>query len=224
MVGWEKPVTRYNKNNNNKNNNKNLQGVQGMQCTYMHTHAGDREWLNARGKKSLWSARWYLCSLSLASLLLWSLALSIVSTVLLYNDLYQYQCYCTTIFTNISATVQRSLPISVLLYNDLYQYQCYCTTIFTNISATVQRSLPISVLLYNNLYQYQCYCTTIFTNISATVQRSLPISVLLYNDLYQYQCYCTTIFTKRFRSTYIYSFTYTSSDSTAYAARLFASC
>ena len=30
-----------------------------------------------------------LCSLSLASLLLQSLALSIVSTVLLYNDLYQ---------------------------------------------------------------------------------------------------------------------------------------
>ena len=41
MVGWEKPVTRYNKNNNNKNNNKNLH------C-HMHkdTYAGDREWLN----------------------------------------------------------------------------------------------------------------------------------------------------------------------------------
>ena len=98
MVGWEKPVTRYNKNNNNKNNNKNLH------C-HMHkdTYAGDREWLNARGKKSLRSARLHLCSLSLASLLLRSLALSIV-------------------------TVQRSLPIVLILYtalyNDLYHYQC----------------------------------------------------------------------------------------------------
>ena len=132
MVGWEKPVTRYNKNNNNKNNNKNLR------C-HMHkdTYAGDREWLNARGKKSLRSARLHLCSLSLASLLLRSLALSIV-------------------------TVQRSLPI-----------------VATNTS-TVQRSLPLSVL---------------------AVQRSLP-SV---------------------SDRHIYIFTYTSSDSTAYAARLFAS-
>ena len=90
------------------------------------TYAGDREWLNARGKKSLRSARLHLCSLSLASLLLRSLALSIV-------------------------TVQRSLPI-----------------------------VPI-LALYNDLYQ------------------AFQIDI------------------------YIYIFTYTSSDSTAYAARLFAS-
>ena len=124
MVGWEKPVTRYNKNNNNKNNNKNLH------C-HMHkdTYAGDREWLNARGKKSLRSARLHLCSLSLASLLLRSLALSIV---------------------------------------------------------TVQRSLPIVLILH-------------------------ALHTALYNDLYQ-----------AFQID-IYIFTYTSSDSTAYAARLFAS-
>ena len=124
MVGWEKPVTRYNKNNNNKNNNKNLH------C-HMHkdTYAGDREWLNARGKKSLRSARLHLCSLSLASLLLRSLALSI-------------NCHCTTIFTNstntVYCTVQRSLPLSVL---------------------AVQRSLPSvsdrHIYIYNTLAQIQ---------------------------------------------------------------------
>ena len=100
MVGWEKPVTRYNNNNNNNNNNKNLH------C-HMHkdTYAGNREWLNARGKKSLRSARLHLCSLSLASLLLRSLACTL-------------HCHCTTIFTNstntVYCTVQRSLPLSVL--------------------------------------------------------------------------------------------------------------
>ena len=96
MVGWEKPVTRYNKNNNNKNNNKNLHCHMHKECS---TYAGDREWLNARGKKSLRSARWHLCSLLLRSL---ALSISIV-------------------------TVQRSLPIVLVctvLYNDLYHYQC----------------------------------------------------------------------------------------------------
>ena len=95
--------------------------------------------------------------LSRYSLLLQSLALSIV--------------YCTTIFTNISATT------TAVLYNDLYQYQCYY------YCCTVQRSLPISVLLL------LLYCTTIFTNISATT------TAVLYNDLYQYQCYyyCCTV-------------------------------
>ena len=98
MVGWEKPVTIYNKNNNKKNNNKNLDCHMHKECRY----AGDRDWLNARGKKSLMSARWHLCSLSLASLLLRSLHSPSV------------QCYCTT--TNISTitTEQRSLPLSVL--------------------------------------------------------------------------------------------------------------
>ena len=35
----------------------------------MHVYAGDREWLNARGKKSLRSARWHLCSLSLSNII-----------------------------------------------------------------------------------------------------------------------------------------------------------
>ena len=99
MVGWEKPVTRYNKNNNNKNNNKNLH------C-HMHkdTYAGDREWLNARGKKSLRSAMLHLCSLSLASLLLRSLALSIVTV----------QRSLPIVLILYTCTVQRSLPLSVL--------------------------------------------------------------------------------------------------------------
>ena len=98
MVGWEKPVTRYNKNNNKKNKNKNLHCHKECSTMAVRTYAGDREWLNARGKKSLRSARWHACSLSLTSLLLRSLALSIFSAVV--------QCYCTTIFTNISATVK----------------------------------------------------------------------------------------------------------------------
>ena len=76
------------------------------------TYAGDREWLNARGKKSLRSARWHVCSLSLASLLLRSLALSIFSAVvrrvLLYNDLYQTVTYCVLDYYT----------------SDLYHYQC----------------------------------------------------------------------------------------------------
>ena len=78
-------------------------------------NAGDQEWLNARGKKSLRSARWHLCSLSLASLLLDP---TVACTL-------HFQCY----------TVQRSLPISVLyiiIYNDLYHYAVLA----------VQRSLP----------------------------------------------------------------------------------
>ena len=135
MVGWEKPVSTR----------RTTTKICIVTRRAVRTYAGDREWLNARGKKSLRSARWHLliCSLSLA------IAFS-------YSHLHS--------------------PLSV---------QCYCTTIFTNISTRI-------------LY---C-CTTIFTIISAS---------------------CTTIFTKRFRSTYIIIFTYTSSDSTDYAARLFAS-
>ena len=92
MVGWEKPVTRYNKNSNKKNNNKYLDCHK--ECRTYVRCAGDQEWLNARGKKSL----------SLASLLLRSLALSI-STVLLYNDLFQLSVLLTTsVFTIISAS------------------------------------------------------------------------------------------------------------------------
>ena len=105
MVGWEKPVTRYNKNkNNNKNNNKNLHCHK--ECsTYVRMleikNAGDQEWLNARGKKRLRSARWHLCSLSLTSLLLDS---TVACTL-------HFQCYCITIFRPISVlAVQRSLP------------------------------------------------------------------------------------------------------------------
>ena len=67
-------------------------------------NAGDQEWLNARGKKSLRSARWHLCSLSLASLLL-------DPTHSPFSVLY-----CTTIFTDFSA-------IYNYIYNDLYHYQ-----------------------------------------------------------------------------------------------------
>ena len=135
MVDWEKPVTRYNKNNNNKNNNKNLH------C-HMHkdTYAGDREWLNARGKKSLRSARLHLCSLSLASLLLRSLALSIV-------------------------TVQRSLPIVLILYCSLASYTALYSLLWSNIKVptgvvnpvqlTTTRVILISPRKWSGLGQYQ---------------------------------------------------------------------
>ena len=77
---------------------------------YVRTYAGDREWLNARGKKSLRSARWHLCSLSLASLLLRLLALSNVTVQRSLPIISTSILYCTTIFTIISAS---------------------CTTIFT---------------------------------------------------------------------------------------------
>ena len=50
--------------------------------------------------------------LSLASLLLRSLALSIFSATV-YNDLYQYQCYTALV-----------LYILLCTTNDLYHYQC----------------------------------------------------------------------------------------------------
>ena len=90
-------------------------------------NAGDQEWLNARGKKSLRSARWHLCSLSLASLLLDPTVACTLhfQCYILYNDLYRFQCYnlYITIFTIISAS---------------------CTTIFTKRF----RSTYIYIYLY----------------------------------------------------------------------------
>ena len=90
MVGWEKPVTRYNKTTTTRTITK----ICIVTCTRsaVRTYAGDQEWLNARGKKSLRSARWHLCSLSLASLLL---------DPTVACTLHFQQCYFTTIFTNI---------------------------------------------------------------------------------------------------------------------------
>ena len=82
----------------------------------------------ARGKKSLRSAKWHLCSLSLASLLLQSLALSIVSTVHACSIVVQL-----TIFTNISVTI---------LYNDLYQ-PFKIDIIIYNIHTLAQIRLPM---------------------------------------------------------------------------------
>ena len=93
-------------------------------------NAGDQEWLNARGKKSLRSARWHLCSLSLASLLL-DPTVACTLHFQCYNDLYRFQCYnlYITIFTIISAS---------------------CTTIFTKRF----RSTYIYIYIYIYIYLY----------------------------------------------------------------------
>ena len=95
-------------------------------------NAGDQEWLNARGKKSLRSARWHLCSLSLASLL----PDPTVACTL------HFQCY----------TVQRSLPISVLIIiiTIFTIISASCTTIFTKRF----RSTYIYIHIYIYIYLY----------------------------------------------------------------------
>ena len=75
MVGWEKPVTRYNKNNNN-NNNKNLHCHMHKECS---TYVCWRSRMAKQEREEELVARWHLCSLSLASLLLRSLIHSIVT-------------------------------------------------------------------------------------------------------------------------------------------------
>ena len=129
MVGWEKPVTRYNKNNNNRTITK-ICIVTRIRMLEIK-NAGDQEWLNARGKKSLRSARWHLCSLSLASLLLDP---TVACTL-------HFQCY----------TVQRSLPISVLynLYITIFTIiSASCTTIFT------KRFRSTYIYIYIHIYIY----------------------------------------------------------------------
>ena len=101
MVGWEKPVTIYHKNNNKKNN---------LDChKECSTYVCWRSRLAKREREEEFDVSEVAPA---ASLLLRSLALSSVHTVLLFNDLYQYQIttVSTTIFTIISAS---------------------CTTIFT---------------------------------------------------------------------------------------------
>ena len=93
-------------------------------------NAGDQEWLNARGKKSLRSARWHLCSLSLASLLLDP---TVACTL-------HFQCY----------TVQRSLPISVLYITIFTIISASCTTIFTKRF----RSTYIHIYIYIYIFIY----------------------------------------------------------------------
>ena len=148
MVGWEKTVTRYNKNNKNKNNNKNL-----------HCHKECKE-CNARICTYVcWRLRIAKCEreeefevskvaplqpLSHQPSPMVACTLHCQYSATLYNDLYQYQYYYCTVMYN---DIYQAFQIDIII---IYIY-IYLHTLAQIRPPLLQDYLPHAKALSNNM-------------------------------------------------------------------------